>query len=424
MSASLDAAKVLLEEHRRWHQELVNASRPDPRVWNVGDIVFARRQTRSHKGREIVGKLQYAHTGPWRVLKRLEGASYELEHCQRAGITTKKHASHLSPFPLPLIPFEPVDGPDNQYDQINRPIGKQPYEQAGISGFEPLQPFKLPPSANLALMEESKSFRWPSLSELNDELIPFPWTSGEKEALDEYDDDEVVTHPALYTGPPPTMLKEQPPRVPSVEVLALRLIQSSDRLFFISHEIQLSSRREWRLVRVHLEDSMALRPSCLTDGRYLVEFYILHEADVRYNATNQRYWLQYHAKSDLVTPNLATETHFIRPSDTSEQLAARHNLLPSRQWVTLVNDCTYIHGPFDFAAINGRQSHDRVDISDWNVLHAHKSMYSNQPPSLELPTYSIHVDNGVHVAFGSQTIAQTMMCLAQQNSEIGEPIIR
>jgi hypothetical protein len=98
-----------------------------------------------------------------------------------------------------------------------------------------------------------------------------------------------------------------------------------------------------------------------TDKRYLVEFYILHEADVtRYNATNQRYWLQYHAKRNLGTPNSATETHFILPSDTSEQLAACHHLVPSHQWVSLVNECTYIHGPFNFDAINGRESRDLV----------------------------------------------------------------
>jgi hypothetical protein len=130
MAACHDVAKVLLDEHRKWHQELVNASRPDPRQWQVGDIVFARRQTRSHKGRGIVGKLQYAHTGPWLVVSKLDGASYELQHCINTERRLKRHASHLSPFPLLLVPVEPVDGPDNRYGQINRPIGLKPYLQA------------------------------------------------------------------------------------------------------------------------------------------------------------------------------------------------------------------------------------------------------------------------------------------------------
>jgi hypothetical protein len=50
LEASRKIAKVLLEEQRTWQCELVNSRCPDPKVWNIGDIVFARRQTRSDKG--------------------------------------------------------------------------------------------------------------------------------------------------------------------------------------------------------------------------------------------------------------------------------------------------------------------------------------------------------------------------------------
>jgi hypothetical protein len=122
-------------------------------------------------------------------------------------------------------------------------------------------------------------FHWPSLSELDDELFPFPFTSGEKEHVDEEPD--IDSHPAMYTGPPPMLVQPTPPKVPSASLLAAKIVKSANKLFFISHEIPSSEQREWRLVRVHLEDSMALRPTCLTDGRYLVEFYILHSADDR-----------------------------------------------------------------------------------------------------------------------------------------------
>jgi hypothetical protein len=423
MEASLEIAKTLLQEHRAWHRELVNASRPDPRIWQVGDIVFARRATRSHKGRGIVGKLQYAHTGPWRVTKKLEGSSYELAHCLKDGLTLKKHASHLSPFPLPLVPFEPVDGPDNRYGQIHRPIGKTPYSQAGIDGFEPLQPFQLPPASHYTAAQPARSFHWPSLSELNDEMCPFPWTSGEMEQVSHDDHDDIVASSVMYTGPPPTMPKIQPPNVPSAGVLASQIVKSSDRLFFISHEIPNSSRREWRLVRVHLEDSMMLRPTCLSDGRFLVEFFIAHSADVRYNAANQRFWLEYHKRGDLINPSLDIDTHLIRPSDTSEQLAARHQLVPFRQWVNLTHECIYIHGPFEFATINGRKTRDRVASDDWNVLIEHKDLYSNNPPSMELPTYSVHIDRGVHISFVDKTISKTMLLVAEEHSKHGERVL-
>jgi hypothetical protein len=43
--ACQDIAKLLVREQRCWHRELINACRPDPHIYSVGDIVFARRAT-------------------------------------------------------------------------------------------------------------------------------------------------------------------------------------------------------------------------------------------------------------------------------------------------------------------------------------------------------------------------------------------
>ena len=83
-----------------------------------GDIVFARRTTRSDAARGLVGKLEYAFTGPWRVTGSLHGASYSLEHCHNATCTEKKHAADLAPYPPELIPFKPVDGADTRYGHL------------------------------------------------------------------------------------------------------------------------------------------------------------------------------------------------------------------------------------------------------------------------------------------------------------------
>jgi hypothetical protein len=45
LDACQDIAKLLVREQRCWHRELINARRPDPRIYSVGDIVFARRAT-------------------------------------------------------------------------------------------------------------------------------------------------------------------------------------------------------------------------------------------------------------------------------------------------------------------------------------------------------------------------------------------
>jgi hypothetical protein len=40
-------AELLVKEQQCWHRELVNSRRRDPRIYSVGDILFARRATRS-----------------------------------------------------------------------------------------------------------------------------------------------------------------------------------------------------------------------------------------------------------------------------------------------------------------------------------------------------------------------------------------
>ncbi len=76
-------------------------------------------------------------TGPWRIVRSLPGASYELEFATDPKWTEKKHASDLAPFPQELIPFKPVDGPDNRYSQLYKGFGPSPYKEAGIKGFTP-----------------------------------------------------------------------------------------------------------------------------------------------------------------------------------------------------------------------------------------------------------------------------------------------
>jgi hypothetical protein len=105
LSACCQVAELLVREQRSYHRELINARRPDPRIYSLGDIVFARRAVKLDGARGHVNKLQYAFTGPWRISAILPGASYKLEHCDKPSKKEKKHASDLSPYPPELIPF-------------------------------------------------------------------------------------------------------------------------------------------------------------------------------------------------------------------------------------------------------------------------------------------------------------------------------
>jgi hypothetical protein len=73
--------------------------------------------------------------------------------------------------------------------------------------------------------------------------------------------------------------------------------------------------------------------------------------------------------------------------------------VPFREWINLTHRKTFIHGPFDFATVRGCKSRDRIAQIDWDVLVSHKDMLQNDIPRFDLPSYSIHVDRGAHVAY-------------------------
>ena len=79
----------------------------------------------------------------------------------------------------------------------------------------------------------------------------------------------------------------------------------------MSHSIGANDAREWHLARLAFSDSVSIDPSCRLDGRFLFNFYICHPADWRYNAVNQRYWIQFHGCEDILHPLLTTDTHLI-----------------------------------------------------------------------------------------------------------------
>ena len=415
LQASHEIAKLLVEEQRAWHREYINARRPDPKIYSVGDVVFARRAVRSDASKGRVDKLSFAFTGPWRVVASLSGASYEIEHCSTK-TKEKRHASDLSPYPIELLPLQPVDGADNQFSQINRKFSSNPYIQAGIQGFDPPTPFHAP--LHFLFADGTMGFHWPTLAELNEELFPDIWALDQGLSLT-LDDDGQPPLAGLYTGPPPAAPTYSAPDIPPANVLAQQIISSDDKLFFISHSIGSGDVREWRLVCIAFQATMSLYPSCLVDGRYLVDFYIAHPSDSRFNAINMRFWLQYHHRDDIVGPTSSAHTHYIRPSDTSDAYADRHHLLPYRKFINLTHSDTFIHGPFDFAVIHGRKSRDRVSKHAWDRLALHSSMFQNTIPRFDLPTYSIHVDRGAHTSGLCEVHA--LQLIASTPSEVHDP---
>jgi hypothetical protein len=183
----------------------------------------------------------------------LKGASYEPERCVNKK-TEKKHASDLSLYPAELFPFQPVDGADTRYGQLYKPSSAHPFKEAGIKGFAPIEPYKV--ASCLAFTNRCAAFHWPSLLELNEEFAPFPWANDDK--CQRYiHGDSITKLPVLAMGPPPLDPAHSIPKLPAIHLLTAAIINSVERLFFVSHSIGANTYREWRLVRIAFSNHLA-----------------------------------------------------------------------------------------------------------------------------------------------------------------------
>jgi hypothetical protein len=285
LSACREVAKRLIQEQRSYHWEYINAHCPDPGIYSIRDIVFAWHAICSVSAREVVDKLQFAFTGPWHITALLKGMSYELEHCHKTGQKEKKHASDLLPYPPELVPFQLVDGADTRYGQLYKPISAHSFKEARIKGFSPIQPYRI--AANLATTDHCLAFHWPTLAELNNEVVPFRWESDDERRL-YMDENSISTLLAFTTELPPAASIYPVPAIPSIQLLVAVITRSTDRLFFVLCKFGGNDAWEWRLARVVFLDSMSLYPLCTLDGSFLLKFYICHPADWHYNAVIQR----------------------------------------------------------------------------------------------------------------------------------------
>ena len=49
LQVSSEVARLLVDENRAYHREFINSRRPNPRIYHIGDLVFARRAVKSIK---------------------------------------------------------------------------------------------------------------------------------------------------------------------------------------------------------------------------------------------------------------------------------------------------------------------------------------------------------------------------------------
>ena len=122
------------------------------------------------------------------------------------------------------------------------------------------------------------------------------------------------------------------PATPSLAELSASIVASQHRPFFISYRLPGGITFEWSLVRVALSKTLSCHPSAFQDGRFLVDFYIVHPGNQFFNAVNQRYWLEYHTCNEATSNAHQHTDHLLRPLDEAGQIASTKNLRPFWQW--------------------------------------------------------------------------------------------
>ena len=419
---SREIASLIIVETQSFHRERMNDLRPDPTQYAIGDKVRAHRSVRSDKAKNRVDKTEFAYTGPWESMRKLDGASYKIKHC-RTNRIDKRHAMHLSPLPPELTAFRALDGADSRYGQLYKGITDDEYKCAGIDDFlphDPLKDFKFNPAAARAAKITSDASRdtmpaMPTLFKLNQELLNSKgWSSEEIESA--MQSRSRSPSPILQpTSMPAT--KPAPRMPPSVSELHAQLCSSIAKLFFICW------RHEWRLVCCAYKDTLAVNPDCITKGCFLVDFFMPHPEDANHSAPNQRFWLQFHKKPGPLYFTLKIFYHLVRPTGNSTLYARNKDLVPYRQWAYLSRADTFIHGPIDFQfTAHGNKSRDRISRANWSVLRDNNHLYKNKAPVFKArDLLSIHCTLFATQEYYYDNIDETLLAMPLLKAEHYSP---
>jgi hypothetical protein len=145
-----------------------------------------------------------------------------------------------------------------------------------------------------------------------------------------------------------------------------------------------------------------------------VNFLICHPQDRQFNAPNQRYWPEHHeVQGRFVKPDTF---HLVRPSPNNSDFIKQKNIVPFSQWITL-SPTSLIHGPFDFAVINGRKTRDRIPQSTWDAFRSAPQVYQNPIPRFDLSSYafSYHINTQHHTIHRDESITKRLNAVAIYN---------
>jgi hypothetical protein len=206
----------------------------------------------------------------------------------------KTHRADLYPCPQLIKPFPLVKSSEYQFGNIHKGVTPNPYENASISNFQPPTPWAALAASAYLTMEP-----FPSLSQMDAKFDSWP-ESGNPfvHAETSFSGGQRNRAPVLtaYTNIGSSdqamltllqMLSTLTTSCP-FSLFVSDMIRSDDKLFFIPHcSPPNQSQLEWKLVQIDFPSSIKLHPSCLQDGKFLVQSFIRHFNDNSVNLADK-----------------------------------------------------------------------------------------------------------------------------------------
>ena len=170
----------------------------------------------------------------------------------------------MSSVPRHLIPFAPLNGANNAYQQLHKKYIDSPFKEASIEGYTPSQPWRITTKSILTL-DVKPGYWFPTLAELNADIdndaTSIDPDTNISQVLGQSSLNNIAwtDHPSDTNTPITTLHGTQK----SLSKLMANIIKSDGKLFFISDDV--NGRKEWNLVQVRFDTTIDQNPSVVTD---------------------------------------------------------------------------------------------------------------------------------------------------------------
>ena len=315
--------QLLTEERRCYHRERANEAR-NQRLFELGNLVMVCVAVQSKLAKQRVAKLTYRLRGPYKIVDILEHGAYNLRKFGKPdSAKLKYHAEDISMLPPAIRPVEPLDGPDLRYlNNAHAPIPhplKQAFDIKLYNDVWFLQPIDAVPPR---LLRDTNEPPLPS-------SIP-QHTPGH------------ISVPIVTADIDFHVIDQHPVQ------LQQAIMQSSDKLFFVSFRPEGTLRARWYLVSVDLDQTALLTKQHgdpAQSGVYYVHFFTCHPADSDEPDPLARWWPEWREYS---TGNDGVIDYGIRVLFPPTQTPNADRYIAWADVVDLSDPTTCLLGPFEF----------------------------------------------------------------------------